>query len=167
MAVRIESPQRCSTRSVYESKWINFLKWCESSQMDFKSPSMKQIADFIQRSTIDGYRTAIAGKIGIDRINISRDENLNRLLDSFHCDKPKGHRGITSWNLSLVLHQLTKPPFEPLRKASLKHLTFKTILLLALGSGKKEWNSRMVAQKYQTPGGLIKCLLLSLSQLLV
>ena len=41
------------------------------------------------------------------------------------------------WNLSLFLHQLTKPPFEPLRKASLKHLTFKTVFLLALGSGKR------------------------------
>ena len=36
-----------------------------------------------------------------------------------------------------MLHQLTKPPFEPLRKASLKHLTFKTVFLLALGSGKR------------------------------
>ena len=38
---------------------------------------------------------------------------------------------------SLVLHQLTKAPFEPMRKASLKHLTFKTVFLLALGSGKR------------------------------
>ena len=37
----------------------------------------------------------------------------------------------------MVLHQLTTPPFEPLRKASLKHLTFKTFFLLALGSGKR------------------------------
>ena len=36
-----------------------------------------------------------------------------------------------------MLHQLTKAPFEPLRKASLKHLTFKTVFLLALGSGKR------------------------------
>ena len=35
-----------------------------------------------------------------------------------------------------MLHQLTKPPFEPLQKASLKHLTFKTVFLLVLGSGK-------------------------------
>ena len=48
----------------------------------------------------------------------------------------KGCRGIPSWNLSLVLHQLTKAPFEPLKQASLKHLTFKTVFLLALGSGK-------------------------------
>ena len=30
----------------------------------------------------------------------------------------------------------TKTPFEPLKEASLKHLTFKTVFLLALGSGK-------------------------------
>ena len=70
-------------------------------------------------------------------VNISKDENLTRLLDSFHRDKPKGRRGVPSWNLSVVLHQLTKAPFEPLRKASLKHLTFKTVFLLALGSGKR------------------------------
>ena len=48
-----------------------------------------------------------------------------------------GRRGIPSWNLSLVLHQLTKAPFEPLIEASLRHLTFKTVFLLALGSGKR------------------------------
>ena len=37
----------------------------------------------------------------------------------------------------LVLHQLTKAPFEPLKEASLKHLTFKTVFLMALGSGKR------------------------------
>ena len=58
-------------------------------------------------------------------------------MESFHRDRPKGRRGIPSWNLSLVLHQLTKAPFEPLREASLKHLTFKTVFLLALGSGKR------------------------------
>ena len=70
-------------------------------------------------------RTTIADKIGNDRGNISKDENLARLLDSFNRDKPKGHRGIPSWKISLVLHQLTKPPFEPLNKASLKHQTLK------------------------------------------
>ena len=75
--------------------------------------------------------------VGNDKLNISKDENLNRQLDSFHRDKPKGRRGVPTWNLSLVLHQLTKVPFEPMRKASLKHLTFKTVFLLALGSGKR------------------------------
>ena len=146
VASRIEAPQRSSTRTVYEAKWAVFVRWCESSQVDFRSPSVKQIADFLlhlfqeknlQPSTIDGYRSAIVDKLGNSSLNVSKDENLTRLLDSFHRDRPKGRRGIPSWNLSVVLHQLTKPPFEPLRKASLKHLTFKTVFLLALGSGKR------------------------------
>ena len=44
--------------------------------------------------------------------------------------------GIPSFNPSLVLHQLTRAPFEPLKEAFLRYLTFKTIFLLALGSGK-------------------------------
>ena len=123
-----------------------FLKWCQSHEVDFRAPSVNQIADFLlhlfkernlQPSTIEGYRTAIADMVGNDKLNISTDENLARLLDSFHRDRPKGRQGVPSWNFSLVLHQLTKAPFEPLRKASLKHLTFKTVFLLALGSGKR------------------------------
>ena len=146
VAARIEAPQRSSTRAVYKSRGTIFVKWCDSHKVDFRSPSVNQIADFLlylfkdrklQPSTIDGYRTAIADMVGNQEVNISKDENLTRLLDSFHRDKPKGRRAVPSWNLSLVLHQLTKAPFEPMRKASLKHLTFKTVFLLALGSGKR------------------------------
>ena len=146
VAARIEATQRGSTRSVYEAKWTIFTKWCLSNQVDFRAPPLKAIADFLlhlfqdkklQPGTIDGYRSAIADKLGNSTINVSKDENLTRLLDSFHRDRPKGRRGIPSWNLSLVLHQLTKAPFEPLKEASLKHLTFKTVFLLALGSGKR------------------------------
>ena len=141
---RIEAPQRGSTRSVYEAKWTIFTKWCLCNQVDFRAPPLKAIAYFLlylfqdkklQPGTIDGYRSAIADKLGNVPINVSKDENLTHLLDSFHRDRPKGSRGIPSWNLSLVLHQLTKAPFEPLKEASLKHLTFKTVFLLALGSG--------------------------------
>ena len=122
-----------------------FTKWCLSNQVDFRAPPLKAIAAFLlylfqdrnlQPGTIDGYKSAIADKLGNYPTNISIDENLTRLLDSFYRDRPKGRRGIPSWNLSLVLHQLTKAPFEPLKEASLKHLTFKTVFLLALGSGK-------------------------------
>ena len=145
-ATRIEAPQRGSTRSVYEAKWAIFTKWCVTNQVDFRAPPVKSVADFLmylfedrklQPSTIDGYRSAIADKLGNSSLNISKDENLTCLLDSFHRVRPKGRRGIPSWNLSLVLHQLTKAPFEPIKEASLKHLTFKTVFLLALGSGKR------------------------------
>ena len=146
MAARIEAPQRRSTRSVYEAKWAIFTKWCLTNQVYFTAPPVQSVADFLvylfqdrklKPSTMDGYKSVIADKLGNSSINISKDENLTRLLDSFHRDKPKGWRGIPSWNISLVLHQLTKSPLEPIKEASLKHFIFKAVFLLALGSGKR------------------------------
>ena len=158
VAARIEAPQRGSTRSVCDAKWTIFTKQCITNQVDFRAPPVKSVTDFLmylfldrklQPSTIDGYRSAIADKLGNSPFNISKDENLTRLLDSFHRDRPKGRRGIPSWNLSLVLHQLTKAVFEPIKEASLKHLTFKMVFLLALGSGKRRseihaWQNRNI-----------------------
>ena len=99
VASRIEAPQRSSTRTVYEAKRAIFVRWCETSQVDFRTPSVKQIADFLlhifqeknlQPSTIEGYRSAIADKLGNISFNVSKDENLTRLLDSCHRDRPKG-----------------------------------------------------------------------------
>ena len=89
VATRIEAPQRGSTRSVYEAKWTIFTKWCITNQVDFRAPPVKSVADFLmylfeerklQPSTIDGYRSAIADKLGNSTLNISKDENLNRLF---------------------------------------------------------------------------------------
>ena len=99
VAARSEAPHRGSTRSVYKAKWGIFTKWCITNQVGFRAPPVKSVADFLmylfqdrklQPSTIDGYRSAIADKLGNLPINISKDENLTRLLDSFHRDRPKG-----------------------------------------------------------------------------
>ena len=146
VAARIEAPQRRSTRKVYEGKWAVFEKWCQQNKVDVRAPPIASIADFLlhlfenqrlQPGTIEGYRSAFTNKLGNDPVQISHNEELTRLMDSFHRDRPKKSRGVPAWNLALVLHHLTKPPFEPLRNASLKHLTFKTVFLLALASGKR------------------------------
>ena len=69
--------------------------------------------------------------MGNSPINVSKDDYLTSLLDSFHRGRPKGRKGIPPWNLFLVLYQLTKVSFEPLKEESLKNLTFKTVFLLA------------------------------------
>ena len=58
------------------------------------------------------------------------------LQNSFTRDRPKPNRSILTWDLSLVLG-LTKAPFEPLSEVPLKWLTYKTVFLLALASGKR------------------------------
>ena len=84
VAARIEAPQRGSIRSAYEAKWTIFTKWCLNNQVDFRAPPLKAIADFLlhlfqnrklQPGTIDGYsdgyRSAIADKLGNSTINVS------------------------------------------------------------------------------------------------
>ena len=53
-------------------------------------------------------------------------------------DHPKSSRNLPKWNLSVVLNELTKAPFEPMKDTDFKHLpqTLKTAFLLALASGK-------------------------------
>ena len=143
---RVRAPQRQSSRAVYSARWTLFRTWCEQNQVDVSSPSIPRIADFLlhlfeekglQPSTISGYRTAIADGFGSNGLSVSNSRDLNRLLASFHRDRPRAHRAIPSWDLSLVLLSLTKKPFEPLRSVDLKYLTLKTVFLLALASGKR------------------------------
>ena len=113
--------------------------------MDFFTPSVKQVSDYFMHLyqdvnrrplTIDGYTTAIFDTLGPAGHHISQSSDLNRLLSSFHIDRPKSSRNLPKWNLSVVLNELTKAPFEPMKDTDLKHLTLKTAFLLALASGK-------------------------------
>ena len=118
---------------------------CENS-VDFSTPSVKQVSNFFMYlyqdlnrcpSTIDGYRTAIVDTLGPAGHHISQSSDLNRLFSSFHRDHPKSSRNLPKWNLSIVLNELTKVPFEPMKDTDLKHLTLKTAFSLALASGKR------------------------------
>ena len=144
VAERIAASQRSSTRTIYKSKWALFEKWCRQNSVDFSTPSVKQISDFFmylyqdlnrRPSTIDGYRTAIVDTLGPSGQHIAHNGDLHRLVSSFHRDR-KSSRNLPKWNLSVVLNELTKAPFEPMKDTDLKHLTLKTAFLLALASGK-------------------------------
>ena len=81
----------------------------------------------LKPATIAGYRTARVDHLEFFGREVGKSLHLNRLLASFYRDKPIVNRGIPTWDLSLVLLSLTKAPFEPLKDASLKILTFKTV----------------------------------------
>ena len=109
--------------------------------MDFRNPTISDICNFfwylfnvLNRcpSIIEWYRTAIADTLGNSKLNIST--NIARLIARFYRDKPKSSRPIPKWNLSIFLHRLTQPLFEPQGDAALKFLTWKTVFLLALAN---------------------------------
>ena len=124
VAERIAAPQRSSTRTIYKSKWALFEKWCRENSVDFSTPSVKHISDFFmylyqdlnrRPSTIDGYRTAIVDSLGPAAHHIAQSSDLHRLLSSFHRDRPKSSRNLPKRNLSVVLNELTKAPFGPMK----------------------------------------------------
>ena len=54
---------------------------------------------------------------------------------SMELQRPRLTPVLPQWDLGIVPEALSKPPYEPLREASLKHLTLKTVFLLAMASG--------------------------------
>ena len=141
VAGRIAAPQRSSTRTLYKSKWALFEKWCRENWVDFSTPSVKQVSNFfmylyqdLNRRPLatDGYRTAIVDTLGPTG---SISLKVQTLTGSLHRDHPKSSRNLPKWNLSVILNELTKAPFEPMKDTELKHLTLKTAFLLALASG--------------------------------
>ena len=115
------------------------------NSVDFSTPSVKRISDFFmylyqdlnnRPSTIDGYRTSIIDTLGPSGQHIAHNGDLHtiiRLLSNFHRDRPKSSRNLPKWNLSVVLNELTKAPFEPMKDTDLKHLTLKTAFLASFG----------------------------------
>ena len=137
VAERIAAPQRSSTSTIYKSKWALFERWCRENSVDFSTPSVKGLYQDLNRcdSTFDGYRTVIVDTLGPAGLNISPSSDLNRLLFSFHRDHHRSSRNLPKWNVSIVLNELTKAPFEPMKDTDLKYITLKTFLL-ALASCK-------------------------------
>ena len=59
---------------------------------------------------------------------------------------------LLNLQLSVVLNELTKAPFDPMKDTDLKHLTLKTAFLLALASGKRNKIHAWVAKKVSNLG---------------
>ena len=63
-------------------------------------------------ATIAGYRMAIADHLGHFGQEVSKILYLNRIIASFYRDKPISNKGISPWDLSLILLALTKAPLN-------------------------------------------------------
>ena len=106
---------------------------------------MKHVGDFflslfdrnLAISTIRLYRSAIASiHVGFeDGSTVSSSTSLTRLFRSFFLKRPPVKQLLPSWSLPVVLRALAKEPFEPMYKASLHHITIKTVFLVAIASG--------------------------------
>ena len=68
----------------------------------------------------------------IDNIPIGQHPYIIRLLKGVFNSRPPKVKLVPEWSLPKVLKMLQCSSFEPLKKASLKHVTLKTIFLVAI-----------------------------------
>ena len=59
------------------------------------------------------------------------------MITSMELQRPRMTPVLPQWDLGIVLEALSKPHYEPLREASLKHLTLKTVFLLVMASARR------------------------------
>ena len=84
-----------------------------------------------------GYRSMLSAVFRSVLPEISTSAVLQDLLRSFRVEAPIRSVTPPAWNLLTVLEFLKSPIFEPLRQASLRDLTRKTLFLISLASAKR------------------------------
>ncbi len=86
-------------------------------------------------STLKVYVAAIAAHHdAVDGRSLGKHDLVVRFLRGVRRLNPPRPTSVPSWDLSLLLMALQRPPFVPLQSAELKIMSLKTVLLTALSS---------------------------------
>jgi hypothetical protein len=142
----IQCSIRNSTKEVYNRQWKIYRDWCDQRSIDPCTASVSQVCAFLQTllikkaayRTIAVYRSTISKyHIEIDGKPIGQNPRVCRFLKGVFHKNPPVRSLVPSWDLDIVLRALEKAPFEPMRLASIKHWTFKTIFLVAMTTARR------------------------------
>ncbi len=135
-----------STRRLYALKWAIFSAWCQDRDLDLVTSDVSVVLSFLQEmldkqrssSTIKVYAAAIAAfHAPIAGRSVGRNSAVVQFIRGARRMNPPCPRTVPPWDLPTVLRALKCLPFEPLQSTSLRSLSFKTALLLALASVKR------------------------------
>ena len=80
----------------------------------------------------------------------AKHRTISDMISSKELQRPRVTPILPQWDLGIVSEALSRPPYEPLREALLKHLTLKTTFLLAMASAgrHRELQAFVFDQKY-------------------
>ena len=149
VARRIYSAKRSSTNNLYDYRWKSWLDWCIGREVDPFNPSVNIFTIFreflislhdknFSPATVKGYRSAISTTLKqISNVDFSNQSILSDVVRSFELERPRVKPHFPKWDLAVVLTALNTTPFEPLESCGFKELTYKTVFLTALASGRR------------------------------
>ena len=149
----LDSPQLLGgplQRELYDDRWLRFAHWAAGQGIGPLGPTVAQIAAFLyylfdinglSPQTIKGYRSCLASVISrTGRAAAVQAKTISDMITLMELQKPRMTPVLPQWDLGIVLEALSKPayeskpPYGPLREATLKHLTLKTVFLLVMAS---------------------------------
>ncbi|XP_063406029.1 uncharacterized protein LOC134689987 [Mytilus trossulus] len=134
---------RSGTQKDYSVKFRKFNSWCSRREIDPYSASLTEAAEFLtflfseglQYRTIAGYRSMLSSFLApIGKIPVGQHPYITRLIKGVFNSRPPKVVLLPEWDLPLVLKKLKQAPFEPMKHAHLKFISWKTAFLIAITS---------------------------------
>ncbi len=135
-----------SMRKLYALKWRLFTSWCGDRQLDPVNCPVGTVLEFLQarlstgltHSTLKVYVAAISAyHASLGGQSVGRHPLVTCFLRGALRLRPPVRSRIPPWDLAVVLDALCRHPFEPIEEISDRHLTLKTVFLLAISSLKR------------------------------
>ena len=132
---------------MYGDRWFHFAHF---AGFDPLSLTAAQLAPFLYSlfdthgllpQTINGsigYRTCLASVlIHMGKAAVVQNRTISDMIPSMELKGPRITPVLPQWDLGIMLEALSKPPYEPLWDASLKHTDVEDSLYSSYGLGRK------------------------------
>lgn len=134
------SSRKIVTRKIYAKYWKVFNSFCHLTKRKVKN--LVSILEFLQEGADKGLSVSTL-KVQVAALGvflerpISSEPLVIRFFKALTRSRPAPAKHFPNWDLSVVLQALTKEPFEPLQRISLRNLTLKTLFLVAITSARR------------------------------
>ena len=138
---------RSTTCKTYGYKIQKYIDWCNQERIKHpRSSSVASVCNFLtdmfgkgaSAHAISGYISALSkwhrkvhGKY------LCEIEELRNIRKATAIQRPPKKVRFETWNLSLVLQNLTREPFEPMISAPMKFVSYKTVFLVAAATARR------------------------------
>ena len=130
---------RDKTNSNYGSSFSKWSSWCQQRGRDPLSGPIEDVVNFLadlfadgyQYQSLNAYRSAISSTHeNVNGVSVGSHPAVTRLLKGAFHSRPPQPRYASFWDVGIVIQHIKK--LGPNKDLSLKQLTMKTVMLLAL-----------------------------------
>jgi len=130
---------RTKSSQTYDSLFNKWVSWCSERHRDPVSGPIADVANFLAYLFKEGYKSRFLNSFRsaissvhdpVDGIEVGKHPTISRLLKGAYHSRPPLPRYTSTWNVQVVVQYLDG--LGPSDFLSLKQLTFKLVMLLAL-----------------------------------